>query len=122
MKLYSIASTTNTYYQMKYTFWLTNRWVLLNFDALGAVIILLTTLFALAGYVDAGIAGLCIASALASTSMLYFICLHYTQLELELKCVITHEFSYLFNIDFLTIVPSSVSLNTLIYHRNLPPP
>ncbi|KAI0749063.1 hypothetical protein C8Q74DRAFT_1374158 [Fomes fomentarius] len=45
--------------QMWYTFWMTNRWLLLTFDALGATGILATTLFALSGYVDAGLAGVC---------------------------------------------------------------
>jgi hypothetical protein len=38
------------------------RWLLLNFDALGATAVLVTTLFALSGFASAGIAGLCITS------------------------------------------------------------
>ena len=45
---------------MWYTFWMTNRWLLLNFDALGSVAVLVTTLFALSGFVSAGLAGLCV--------------------------------------------------------------
>jgi hypothetical protein len=42
---------------MWYGYWMTNRWLLLRFDVLGAVGVLITTLFALSGYVDAGLAG-----------------------------------------------------------------
>jgi hypothetical protein len=46
---------------MWYTFWMTNRWLLLNFDALGALGVLVTALFALAGFVGAGLAGVCMS-------------------------------------------------------------
>ena len=46
---------------MWYTFWMTNRWLLLNFDALGALAVLVTTLFALSGFVGAGLAGVCVS-------------------------------------------------------------
>ena len=48
---------------------MTNRWLLLNFDALGAVAVLVSTLFSIATLTDgAGLAGLCITSAMAFTS------------------------------------------------------
>jgi hypothetical protein len=48
---------------------MTNRWLLLNFDALGALSVLVTTLFSIATLTDgAGLAGLCITSAMAFTS------------------------------------------------------
>jgi hypothetical protein len=55
---------------MWYTFWMTNRWLLLNFDALGALAVLVTTLFSIATLADgdSGLAGLCITSAMAFTS------------------------------------------------------
>jgi hypothetical protein len=43
---------------------MTNRWLLLNFDVLGSVAVLVTTLFALSGFVSAGLAGLCVCSTL----------------------------------------------------------
>lgn len=71
---------------MLYSFWMTNRyaftfpssvaypsdtlppsWLLLNFDALGALAVFCTTLLALSGLVSAGIAGLCITSAMSFT-------------------------------------------------------
>ena len=45
---------------MWYTFWMADRWLLLNFDALGALAVLVTTLFALAGFVGAGLAVVCV--------------------------------------------------------------
>ena len=55
--------------KMWYTFWMTNRWLLLNFDVLGAIAVLVTTLFSVATLTNgAGLAGLCITSAMAFTS------------------------------------------------------
>ena len=54
-----------------YTFWMTNRWLLLDFDVLGAIAVLVTTLFSVATLTQtdgAGLAGLCITSAMAFTS------------------------------------------------------
>lgn len=48
---------------------MTNRWLLLNFDALGAVAVLVTTLFSISTLSKgAGLAGLCITSAMTFTS------------------------------------------------------
>lgn len=66
---------------------MTNRWLLLNFDSLGALAVLTTTLFALSGYVTAGLAGVCITSAMAFTNSVYWACRFWTALELDLKCV-----------------------------------
>ncbi|KAF7979956.1 hypothetical protein HWV62_40400 [Athelia sp. TMB] len=73
--------------KMWYTFWMTNRWLLLNFDALGALAVYITTLFSLSPYVTAGTAGLCITSAMAYTSSIYWACRFYTTLELDLNSV-----------------------------------
>ncbi|KAL1948407.1 hypothetical protein VTO73DRAFT_12482 [Trametes versicolor] len=73
--------------QMWYTFWMTNRWLLLTFDTLGATGILATTLFALSGYVDAGLAGVCITSAMSFTNSVYWACRFWTALELDLNSV-----------------------------------
>lgn len=72
---------------MWYNFWMTNRWLLLNFDALGGLAVLTTTLFALSGYVTAGTAGLCITSAMTFTTSVYWACRFWTALELDLKYV-----------------------------------
>lgn len=59
---------------MWYYFWMTNRWLLLNFDALGALAVFVTTLFALSGFVDAGTAALCMTSAMTFTQSIYWAC------------------------------------------------
>jgi hypothetical protein len=41
--------------QMWYGYWMVNRWLLLNFDVLGATAVLVTTLFSVSGLVSAGI-------------------------------------------------------------------
>ncbi|GBE87310.1 ATP-dependent bile acid permease [Sparassis crispa] len=73
--------------KMWYSFWMTNRWLLLYFDSLGACAILATTLFALAGYVEAGIAGVSITSAMSFTTSVYWACRFWTSLELDLNSV-----------------------------------
>ena len=57
---------------MWYYFWMTNRWLLLNFDALGGLAVLITTLFVLSGFVDAGIAALCMTLAKAFTQSIFY--------------------------------------------------
>jgi hypothetical protein len=47
--------------------------------------VLVTTLFALSGLASAGIAGLCITSAMDFTDSIYWACLSYTGLEQDLK-------------------------------------
>ncbi|KAF8060200.1 multidrug resistance-associated ABC transporter [Lyophyllum atratum] len=74
--------------QMWYTFWMTNRWLLLNFDALGALAVFITMLFSITTLGDgAGMAGLCITSAMAFTSSVYWACRFWTALELDLNSV-----------------------------------
>ena len=49
-------------------FWMTNRWLLLNFDALGGLSVLVATLFSITILTNgAGWAGLCITSAMTFT-------------------------------------------------------
>lgn len=70
---------------------MTNRWLLLHFDALGGLGVLTTTLFALSGWVDAGLAGVCITSAMSFTTSVYWACRFWTALELDLKYVPLRE-------------------------------
>lgn len=74
-------------WQMWYSFWMMNRWLLLRFDVLGGIAVYITTLFALSGVVDSGLAGICITSAMAFTSGVYWACRFWTALELDLKYV-----------------------------------
>jgi ABC-type multidrug transport system fused ATPase/permease subunit len=71
--------------QMHYNFWMLNRWLLFRFDCLGAVAVFTATLFALSGLVGSGWAGICITSAMAFTSNVYWTCRSWTQLEVDLK-------------------------------------
>ncbi|KAI0672201.1 multidrug resistance-associated ABC transporter [Trametes maxima] len=73
--------------RMWYTFWQMNRWLLFEQDVLGAMGILITTLFALSGYVDAGLAGVSITSAMSFTGAIYWTCRFWTALELDLNSV-----------------------------------
>ncbi|TFK50640.1 multidrug resistance-associated ABC transporter [Heliocybe sulcata] len=73
--------------KMWYSFWMTNRWLMLNFEILGAVAVLVTTLFSLSGFVSPGIAGLCITSAMSFTFNSYWACRYWTALELDLNSV-----------------------------------
>ena len=97
--------------RMWYTFWMTNRWLLLTFDALGATGILATSLFALSGYVDAGMAGVCITSAMSFTTSVYWACRFWTALELDLKCVPIPSNTES-HIDYALAAPSSVWWST----------
>ncbi|KAM5535675.1 hypothetical protein V8D89_010662 [Ganoderma adspersum] len=73
--------------QLYHMFWQVNRWLLLNFQMISAIAILATTLFALSGYVDAGLAGICITSALSFTNSVYWVCRDWATLELDFNSV-----------------------------------
>ena len=73
--------------KMYHIFWQINRWLLLIFQVISAAAVLATTLCALAGYVDAGLAGICITSALSFTDSVYWVCRDWASLELEFKYV-----------------------------------
>ncbi|KAJ7099479.1 hypothetical protein B0H15DRAFT_1002427 [Mycena belliarum] len=74
--------------KMWYMFWMTNRWLLLNFDFLGALAVFFTAMFSIHILVDnAGLAGLAITSALNFTASVYWACRFWTGLELDLNSV-----------------------------------
>ncbi|KAJ7147063.1 hypothetical protein C8R43DRAFT_1011698 [Mycena crocata] len=74
--------------QLWYTFWMTNRWLLLNFDFLGSISVFTTACFAIAFLNDdAGLAGLAITSALNFSQGVYLTLRFWTALELDLNCV-----------------------------------
>ncbi|KAF9258418.1 hypothetical protein L218DRAFT_964491 [Marasmius fiardii PR-910] len=72
-----------------YAFWMTNRWLLLNFDCIGGLLVFITALFSISRTDDAaaGIAGLCISSAISFTTSVYWGCRFWTGLELDLNSV-----------------------------------
>ena len=63
--LHTRVDDTTTYF---YNFWMLNRWLLLNFDLLGATAVLLTTLLVLGGFISDWLAGLTITSAMNFTT------------------------------------------------------
>ncbi|KDQ16443.1 hypothetical protein BOTBODRAFT_186497 [Botryobasidium botryosum FD-172 SS1] len=73
--------------RMWYSFWMLNRYLLLHFDALGAVSIFITTLFALSGSLSSEMAGVAITSAMTFTTSVYWTCRQITQLEMDLNSV-----------------------------------
>ncbi|KAG8824518.1 hypothetical protein FRC19_001616 [Serendipita sp. 401] len=82
--LYTRVDESTKYW---YTFWMLNRWLLLNFDALGAMAVLITTLLVLGGWISDWLAGLTITSAMNFTNAVYWTCRMITQLELDLNSV-----------------------------------
>ncbi|KAJ7108212.1 multidrug resistance-associated ABC transporter [Mycena epipterygia] len=75
--------------KMWYVFWMTNRWLLLNFEFLGIFqAVFLTSIFSIHFLVDnAGLAGLAITSALSFTTSVYWACRFWTGLEFNLNSV-----------------------------------
>ncbi|KAF9070335.1 multidrug resistance-associated ABC transporter [Rhodocollybia butyracea] len=74
--------------RMWYGFWMTNRWLLLSFDVLGSLAVLITSLFSISRpEANAGLAGICITSALSFTMSVYWACRSWTTLELDLNSV-----------------------------------
>ncbi|KAJ6516120.1 P-loop containing nucleoside triphosphate hydrolase protein [Mycena sanguinolenta] len=75
--------------RLGYSFWQTNRWLLLNFDYLGAGAVLVTSLFSFSAsaFVPAGLAGLCITSAMTFSRLTFGACRQYTDLQVNLNAV-----------------------------------
>ncbi|OCF31742.1 ATP-binding cassette transporter [Kwoniella heveanensis BCC8398] len=74
-------------HQAFYYYWMMNRWLLLRFDVLGAISVVLTTLFALSGAVPAGSAGMAIVSAQSFVSACYWVSRFWGQLEMDFNSV-----------------------------------
>ncbi|KZS87429.1 hypothetical protein SISNIDRAFT_553186 [Sistotremastrum niveocremeum HHB9708] len=72
---------------MFYTFWMTNRWLLVYYDILGAASVLVTALMAIAGGVPVGLAGVTITCAMSFTTSVYWACRYSTRVELDLNAV-----------------------------------
>ncbi|KAF5326729.1 hypothetical protein D9619_003945 [Psilocybe cf. subviscida] len=63
----------DVYTKFWYFFWMTNRWLMINYDMLGGFSILVTSLFSIYKLNnDAGLAGLCITSAMSFTRSIYW--------------------------------------------------
>ena len=61
------------------------RALLLHFDSLGALGVFIATALSVLGYVDAGLAGVCITSAVSFNASVYWMSRLWTKLELDLK-------------------------------------
>ncbi|KAJ7917702.1 hypothetical protein B0H13DRAFT_1994625 [Mycena leptocephala] len=87
----NLHTRINTATKMWYVFWMTNRWLLLNFDCLGAIeqpAVFITALFSITFLDnDAGLAGLAMTSALNFTNAVYWACRNWTGLEVDLNSV-----------------------------------
>ncbi|KAJ7679731.1 multidrug resistance-associated ABC transporter [Mycena rosella] len=84
----NLHTRINTATKMWYVFWMTNRWLLLNFDCLGAFAVFITALFSIAFlHNDAGLAGLAMTCALTFTNAVYWACRNWTGLEVDLNSV-----------------------------------
>ncbi|KAJ7846310.1 multidrug resistance-associated ABC transporter [Mycena leptocephala] len=84
----NLHTRINTATKMWYVFWMTNRWLLLNFDCLGGVAVFITALFSITFLDnDAGLAGLAMTSALNFTNAVYWACRNWTGLEVDLNSV-----------------------------------
>ncbi|KAJ7865666.1 hypothetical protein B0H13DRAFT_2253973 [Mycena leptocephala] len=73
--------------RLGYNFWLTNRWLLLNFDYLGASAVFITSLLGISSFVPAGLAGICITSAMSFSRTSFLACRFYTSLQVDLNAV-----------------------------------
>ena len=74
-------------FQLWYYYWMASRALLLHFETLGAIGVFATTLIAIFGYVNAGLAGGCITSAVSFNVSIYWASRFWTLLELDLKYV-----------------------------------
>ncbi|KAF8133513.1 P-loop containing nucleoside triphosphate hydrolase protein, partial [Mycena galopus ATCC 62051] len=84
----NLHTRVSTATKMWYVFWMTNRWLLLNFDCLGAFAVFVTAVFSIALLDnDAGLAGLAMTSALTFTNAVYWACRQWTALEVDLNSV-----------------------------------
>ena len=105
--------------QLWYYYWMSTRALLLHFETLGALGVCATTLIAIFGYVDAGLAGVCITSAVSFNVSIYWASRFWTSLELDLKYVITSFIRQ----PYLTVVvaPWRESSNTQSCRKRLRP-
>ncbi|KAF7352973.1 Multidrug resistance-associated ABC transporter [Mycena venus] len=73
--------------RLGYSYWQENRWLLLNFNYLGAGAVLLASLFSVSSFVSAGLAGICIVSANNFSRLSFSACRSYTELQVDLNAV-----------------------------------
>lgn len=70
-----------------YYYWMTNRWLLLRFDVLGAIAVYATTILCLSGAVSPGSAGVAITSAQGFVQACYWVSRFVGELEMDFNSV-----------------------------------
>lgn len=70
-----------------YYYWMTNRWLLLRFDVLGAMSVYATTILCLSGAVSPGSAGVAITSAQGFVQACYWVSRFVGELEMDFNSV-----------------------------------
>lgn len=70
-----------------YYYWMTNRWLLLRFDVLGALSVYATTILCLSGAVSPGSAGVAITSAQGFVQACYWVSRFVGELEMDFNSV-----------------------------------
>lgn len=78
------VDTANAAY---YYYWMTNRWLLLRFDVLGAASVYATTILCLSGAVSPGSAGVAITSAQGFVQACYWVSRFIGELEMDFNSV-----------------------------------
>ncbi|TKY90680.1 hypothetical protein EX895_000678 [Sporisorium graminicola] len=68
-------------------YWMTNRWLLLRFDLMGALTIFSASVMSLVRGVDAGLAGIAITQSQVFVLALYWLCRVWTGFEMDLNSV-----------------------------------
>ena len=68
-------------------FWMANRWLMLRFDLMGAFTVFGASVLALAGGIDAGLAGIAITQAQVFVLAMYWLCRCWTGFEMDLNSV-----------------------------------
>ncbi|CAK9786601.1 putative ATP-binding cassette transporter protein YOR1 [Cutaneotrichosporon oleaginosum] len=70
-----------------YYYWMTNRWLLLRFDCLGAAAVFITTLLSLTGAVGVGYAAVAITSAQSFVMACYWLSRFWGEMEMDFNSV-----------------------------------
>ncbi len=68
-------------------FWMANRWLMLRFDLMGAFTVFAASVLALAGGIEAGLAGIAITQAQNFVLAMYWLCRVWTGFEMDLNSV-----------------------------------
>jgi len=85
--LHALHAKLDKTHTFLWNMWMLNRWLAVRIDVLGSTSVYVTTLIALSGWIDVGMAGLTITLSMSFTSSVYWTCRFLTQLEMDLNSV-----------------------------------